>query len=759
MNKELISYITDAKTHGLTEQEIKQNLLDAGWEAAAVEESFTHVKLDETKTEAAVKTKLPFVSQPKIEPVASTAEKDTVHVDMAEIVGGSPIPGQLSDPAANFAVTTPWYKRTAFIAIPLVVIALGIGGYFAYAKYGLTPITNIWKKASKTAENINITIKPGTVYQNDFKITYHDPLEISDKSRNDFGASFLEKLKDFTVSFEGKFYIDLSDSNNPQSTSNVKYTFGSGNTSFTTGLEYKLINRNIYVNTGDNVFLSTIINEMVNPPSYNRCTSETTLRSPSDNGMIAPPPCNSDTDTPKKIQWIKINLDDIQNQLSSQDKQDYETYKEFFNPSLKNDLNKLWEDAKLVKVESTLGVETLNGVSTIHYKNTLEKAAVKRLFSDYIDRLAKVAGDSVNQADINTSKMVVNALVDRLEVKQFETWVGEKDYNLYQVKLVSNAPSLVSVINGFSESNSGTVDYNSDEYKKISDIQTYKYRLADYKSHNGGYPAAKDGDPDGIPNYSYYGTNSDQTQNFHITPPATSGNCTDYYNPYWYEPQGAAFQKDGKTLYPSFQITFCLGKDTSDYSTTYQAGVGRLTPDGIEDNIACPTTASQCYKDPSKDNGDHDIAARKQKKIKDMIAKIDFSAQFTIDANYHDYDKKQKLDAPQDPFDLIKVIQKAQADAADAKRLADVRQLSSALELYYNDKNEYPTNLKDATPIYIGLIPTPPAIAEGGVCSAGDNTYSYTKISNEKYTLTFCLGHDTGGYQAGKHTLSPLGIQ
>jgi type II secretion system protein G len=113
---------------------------------------------------------------------------------------------------------------------------------------------------------------------------------------------------------------------------------------------------------------------------------------------------------------------------------------------------------------------------------------------------------------------------------------------------------------------------------------------------------------------------------------------------------------------------------------------------------------------------------------------------------------------------VLLALNSARAKARDAKRLADVKQMSSALELYNNDKSYYPTSTTNTilsavvglTPTYIGVIPDAPQPADNG-CGV---SYMYqTPATPNAYTLTFCIGALTGGYTAGTHTLSPLGIQ
>lgn len=116
-------------------------------------------------------------------------------------------------------------------------------------------------------------------------------------------------------------------------------------------------------------------------------------------------------------------------------------------------------------------------------------------------------------------------------------------------------------------------------------------------------------------------------------------------------------------------------------------------------------------------------------------------------------------------------LNSARGKARDSRRIADIRQIMTALELFYNDNSRYPLPATasttgptptDGTPAWSTFIsswPTAPQPAETG-CTAAQNTYTYTQTASQTaYTLTFCLGAVTGGYAAGVHTASPTGIQ
>lgn len=108
----------------------------------------------------------------------------------------------------------------------------------------------------------------------------------------------------------------------------------------------------------------------------------------------------------------------------------------------------------------------------------------------------------------------------------------------------------------------------------------------------------------------------------------------------------------------------------------------------------------------------------------------------------------------------------AREKARDAKRLSDLKQLQTALELYYTDQTAYPAGnavtlgagnfaclnaagfaaVGCASP-YMGQVPADPLAAQNYVYTAGANTYSITA------TLETTMNGLSDGI-----TLSPSGI-
>jgi prepilin-type N-terminal cleavage/methylation domain-containing protein len=130
----------------------------------------------------------------------------------------------------------------------------------------------------------------------------------------------------------------------------------------------------------------------------------------------------------------------------------------------------------------------------------------------------------------------------------------------------------------------------------------------------------------------------------------------------------------------------------------------------------------------------------------------------------------------------VVALNSARQKSRDSKRVADIKQVQTSLELYFADQQSYPTaasaielgdvNQKalcsnggykaacvsgtDTT--YMGLVPQKPSPYDGG-CASADNAYMYTSAAGTTYSITFCLGGAVGDLVSGIHTATPNGIQ
>jgi len=107
----------------------------------------------------------------------------------------------------------------------------------------------------------------------------------------------------------------------------------------------------------------------------------------------------------------------------------------------------------------------------------------------------------------------------------------------------------------------------------------------------------------------------------------------------------------------------------------------------------------------------------------------------------------------------------ARQKARDALRTADVKQMMTAMELYYNDQGSYPASISTTTPLkvgsttYMGQIPQNPKPYADGWCSGSAAVdFAYTQQSATSYTIKYCLAGGSGGLLKGSHIATPNGI-
>lgn len=107
--------------------------------------------------------------------------------------------------------------------------------------------------------------------------------------------------------------------------------------------------------------------------------------------------------------------------------------------------------------------------------------------------------------------------------------------------------------------------------------------------------------------------------------------------------------------------------------------------------------------------------------------------------------------------------------ARDATRIADIQQIQTALEMYYNDSNTYPASVTSGlhisnasgTVIYMDIVPNNPN-PNDGICDTNFE-YEYKVLdSGRSYELNYCLGETSKSgsrvIRAGYNTASPMGI-
>lgn len=106
----------------------------------------------------------------------------------------------------------------------------------------------------------------------------------------------------------------------------------------------------------------------------------------------------------------------------------------------------------------------------------------------------------------------------------------------------------------------------------------------------------------------------------------------------------------------------------------------------------------------------------------------------------------------------IVALNNARQKARDARRLSDIKQIQTALELYFTDAGSYPlaTAVVEGGEIasggvkYMAVIPTNP--------SPGGSSYTYTRDTDSSYTITYTLEGTAGGIAPGSHRATAASI-
>lgn len=575
MSKQFVEdFIREAKERGKTEKEIRMALsLQPGVTQADIDQAF-----------APIPEATPFAGAPVPPPTqAGTMTPPPTPVP--------PIPSEGVYMHAPVAAPMRSVKGIIF-ALVVVVVLLGAAG-LAYAQYtGLYSIS--WLPVSSEKVWQKFLGKTSTEpLHTEFSLSYTDAG--SEAIQNPFGGV----LKNVRAEVKGTGYANgAADIDTIQSSSSITYTLGSGNTSFSTGLEYRVVGKALYLNVGNNPFLSAMMLGVTN---------------------------EGGDDAQKKFEWLRFSLDpkDYESLGSDEDSKDF---KRLADQRYWQDVAAKWKDEHFLETPKYVGKETVRGVPTLHYKTNIKKETLRQAITEVIAKVV-ASEDKDTQEEVS---LVVNGLLDKLEVQSLDVWVGQKDAAIRKLVVVSNAPSVASMV-------------------KVSEDMS-KEQAAFYEKA-----------------------------------------CGDYSKP-----------------------------------------------------------CSPPVRDTKAD-------------IKRFIAALQFSAQFNLSADFYDYGKTETIAAPKDYMDIMEQLQKARGASRDAKRLADVRQLASALELYFNDNSRYPGSLEELTKSgaayqYIGVLPTAPEPQDGS-CTAAQNKYVYTPAGPTNYQLKFCLGAQTGGYGAGPHILSASGIQ
>jgi len=109
----------------------------------------------------------------------------------------------------------------------------------------------------------------------------------------------------------------------------------------------------------------------------------------------------------------------------------------------------------------------------------------------------------------------------------------------------------------------------------------------------------------------------------------------------------------------------------------------------------------------------------------------------------------------------------ARTKARDSKRMSDLKQIATALELYYGENNTYPVIITpgnslvspDGLTTYMNKIPSNPTPRNDGTCPDKDYSYSVdNQITPKSYNISTCLGSSVSTSPPGSVAYSNTGL-
>jgi len=730
MEQEILNYIKDAHGHGLSDHDIKQNLLDVGWDLEQVEESFAFTRAPGSVGEGLISSPETTTSA-KAAPLSGNASNNTsssakpglgamqhsaVLQPQTRASQKPTMPNQLTEaPATNISLakitSTPTIdlsdthfeaqkaksKTPLVIGVSFVVLALlGAGGYFAYGYYFPRPQT-VWTNYQTATKN--------PIYTSSFNINYSDP-GIPDQDGS------YQKLN---LGLTGSAYINSKDPSATETKTDLVFSYKLENTPAQKGQSGSRKISAVFLDNSLYLDLSDIpeLGQMFNPP--------------------------------QNLSWIKIDLNTLRALASTTPyyTADVQNQEKQFNDKARSDFAAILKATPVASMQKVIGPDTINGVSVYHFQNQIDKTVIKKLINSAIDDA--VASSTLAQAlEIGAGKQIVNNFIDKINIIKYETWIGRKDSQLYKISLDIQFPGAVSML-AATGNPLGIARAKARDAKRLADLRQLSSALELYFNDHNGYPPSLNGVPQQL-SPTYIGE-------VPKAPEPNDGDCSDYYNSYWYTPKGTSKNINGLIVYPDYEYSFCLGDKTG----SYKGGLAKMTPQGISAGLPCQDSAQNCQS---------------QKAFWPPPG-ADTPAELKIDISYSDYGKKQTLAAPNNAWDLVKYIESQMLPqppimplphqsqplvsnnnttnkSNDQLRENDINSMIVELEQYYTDKSDYPENLNQLIPKYLPAIPTAPLPPEG-TCSTQDNQYEYQRVSASSYKLSFCLGKGTSHLSPGKH--------
>ncbi|MDE2312374.1 MAG: hypothetical protein KGJ93_04805 [Patescibacteria group bacterium] len=564
MQAEIVDYIKQAHEHGLADGEIKQNLLDVGWEAGEVEDSFAYVKVDGGKGPA-------FPGPLPIQVTPLRQQQD----NRAEPTGPKPLGLQPTKLSVQTLSNHGLLSDQHFIGQPLVKSETPIteSGTAKKKHPFIITMTLVLLLLATAATVYAVMLNPEKVWQKFLTSAqsgnYNSDISLKLTTQN--ASSGSETL---TIQSQGS-------TQEPDFSQTLKFNYATSGPDQTRTTQLIVKNQILYFEAG------------------------------------SIPEFKSSLGADKT--WVKFDFQKFAQLASSSPAGKVSDWPE--------QLRQIWNPAKLAFGSKLLGLEKINGTFTAHVQLSLNRAELKNAIAQTFN-----LGATIGQSnDTEQAKQDMLNYIDKIAINKFEAWIGLLDSRLYRLRFDALLPDVPKNFSRDVSMNpfSGQIVEAADQ-TRYQDAKNIRRALELYYNDHGGYPAAQNGVPtDLMPNY---------LSTFPRAPEPASGPCSEYYNTYWYSTSGQPHDNNGKQVYPNYQMTFCLGQGSNDY----QAGIGQVTPAGIETGLPCNDKPENCQAADAQAQSDQNTK---------------LNLQASLRADFSDYGMATPIIEPQNAFDILSTLE------------------------------------------------------------------------------------------------------
>lgn len=528
--------------------------------------------------------------------------------------------------------TPPSKKKIwKWVILGAVVLVVAVGGGTAYAAFGLgknvmgySMPEELWNGLIDSQINEAVDQKAKVEYIDNGEFTFTPskymeamgfPMEPGEVAEYDSKYKFT--LKNPGANFEFDGYTDTKDANAPKLDFAMKGELKNLDKAYAAAMELRLKETVAFVKFTLSDTITALFGK-VDP------ATESEIKTYSD-------------------KWFKL----------TKDSSDFKDFQDAFKSGAsEQDLNKVKDilrPNRVFDIKSFKGFGIENGTLTAHYGMEINKTNVKNIMLAVAKEEASASGLSDSENILKLYGKIVDVVLEKWEVKEFDVWFGVTDQKLYKTEFNSNMISLTGSLNLINqELENGnirkTLETNIEpDLKKYSDASFIVNSLQYYSSDNGGYPEAVNGVPTAlVPNY---------LSTFPVAP-EPNGNCTAKYNGYLYSTVGSAKKgKDGINVYSDYNLVFCIGES----SDLLDKGNVSFSTKGILPMV-CPE-GEKCLEDTARPKGMSPEEKVEQFTI-DLLKKMPYTAELKVESSVESYGKEKAIEEPADSLDYEKEKQK-----------------------------------------------------------------------------------------------------